>query len=278
MKGEGWKKSYVFTELSKINWLVYVVTVILVIVGISFRKLLLPRVRPFYVNDATLWNTFFEDTIPEFMLLVYGILIMAVILLVEYFFSKGYRNERYWVMLRLFLSFAVCIAISFFFTECMKLLTGELRPDFGDRCLGSSSIPPGSYASTVIADNNGCSDTGLNVNQGRKSFVSGHASIGFAVCIFSLLYFLDRSQVAARRNLLLLQQILFLILFIPIALSIYICITRVTDNKHATTDVVGGAALGALITFVIYSFDFPRTYQQYYPTDYPWLSSQYQTL
>ena len=261
-------KEYISGELKRVRWIFYGATAILALIGLIASEVLEPVNRPFYVNEATLWYPYVEDTVEEFAVAIYGAILLLILLIIEFFYASEYKQERYWVILRLFLNFAICIGMTYAFTEAFKLMAGELRPDFGYRCLGPNFIPPVNYSSMVIENNDGCVDTGYSLADGRKAFPSGHASMSFVVCIFSGLYLWHRSQIAAKKNFIILQQILFLALFIPFFISMWICVTRITDNKHEVADVVGGACLGALITSFIYFFDFPNTFQFYYPSDY----------
>lgn len=254
---------YIKAELLKVNWGVLGFTIIMTIIGLLVMELGSPVIRPFYINEATLWYPFMENTVPLWSLALYGILMIICLCIVEIIFSMNYKFERYWVALRLVLSFAVCIGLTFSVSEISKNMTGELRPDFGHRCF-DSDFPPTQFTNDVVLSDSECQDTGLDLSEGRKSFVSGHASISFAIGIFCVLYLLERAKEAAKRRMMIISQVMYIVLFFPIFFAVWVCITRVTDNKHEVQDVVGGACLGSLMAVIAYLYEFPRTYHLYY--------------
>ncbi len=89
-----------------------------------------------------------------------------------------------------------------------------------------------------------------------KSFFSGHTSTAFAASSF--LYreiddYLDSSPMTANNDVLRksLKAVSFLTLY---GWAGYVGYSRMQDNKHYLTDVIVGAAVGTIISNVIYDF------------------------
>jgi membrane-associated phospholipid phosphatase len=95
------------------------------------------------------------------------------------------------------------------------------------------------------------------LKEGRKSFPSGHTSNGFcgAFCLFLLL---GASLGAFKRNGLnwKLRIPLLILLSIPIAFAAWVALTRVLNNRHWPSDVVGGAVIGVFWAFAAFLWHF----------------------
>lgn len=130
------------------------------------------------------------------------------------------------------MSFLETMGATLLMSEAMKYGFGRLRPDYLDRYeqLGCAESP----------DKTGCI-------QGRLSFVSGHASLAFAGTTWASLMLGGQlvwgPAVRGKADALEISigataQLALL------AIATYVAVTRVQDNRHYTTDVVGGAILG----------------------------------
>lgn len=135
-------------------------------------------------------------------------------------------------------AYAAAFGVSMFAGEFVKRYCGYLRPHFYDRC--------GWDGAECDADIDG------NEFSGRRSFVSGHASMSFCGLTLLSLY-LQRLFGAGkrgggrqrRRDRLPLRRVGSLLSLLPVFLAVFISSSRVRDNYHHPADVVGGAVLGA---------------------------------
>jgi membrane-associated phospholipid phosphatase len=134
-------------------------------------------------------------------------------------------------------------------TEGFKLSFGRLRPDFRDRylnaaCTGVVDTPAGLDCATVDTSRFRISEEGLQ--DGMKSFVSGHSSSAFAIATFSswwlgstLVWNPDRPAWGPAVGALSMGTLL--------AGAGYVASTRLSDHKHHPEDVVVGSLLGATV-------------------------------
>ncbi|KAJ3108387.1 hypothetical protein HDU97_001512 [Phlyctochytrium planicorne] len=140
---------------------------------------------------------------------------------------------------------------------------GRLRPDFLSRC---------QYSTELMA----CTGDAAKVEDGRKSFPSGHASYSFAGCTFltvHLLSLLEVWPVVTGSMKFDIKGVLlpggptrgmprdypatgrtwrFAVAFLPLFLSGYIGISRLQQYIHHPTDVLAGSIIGALIAVAVH--------------------------
>jgi hypothetical protein len=141
-------------------------------------------------------------------------------------------------------------------TDFIKVVIGRLRPNFLHVC------QPDRLISDLCSPNNYLNQTFLvpevdfkclnydkpQVQESRKSFPSGHASLSFYSMIF-LILFIQHSWNCKRLGLAprFVQFFLFM-------LALYATITRSIDNKHHVSDIVAGICLGILISCITFFF------------------------
>lgn len=141
-------------------------------------------------------------------------------------------------------------------TEVLKNLVGRYRPDWLDRC---SPTVPGTVIieswGATSSDNPPCTNDDISASKlddGRKSFPSGHSSISFSlgtVVVFHAGWWM----LGSARRTPLLCTVLELWMALQISWAIGVASSRVIDNKHHVGDVVGGGFIGVLFGS-LYSF------------------------
>ncbi|XP_060601612.1 phospholipid phosphatase 1-like, partial [Ruditapes philippinarum] len=142
-----------------------------------------------------------------------------------------------------FLFAATCTLI---LTETMKIFGGRLRPHFICLCKPDFSKINCSHGYIMIQTDVCTSDvTKKKLSDARKSFPSGHASLSTFGAIY-LLAFLQLRCTCTKKVRTLLPLIQLGIL----CAAIYVCISRVNDNKHHFSDVIAGAILGTVIALL----------------------------
>ncbi|KFO71561.1 Phosphatidate phosphatase PPAPDC1B, partial [Cuculus canorus] len=107
------------------------------------------------------------------------------------------------------LAASLALALNGVFTNTLKLVVGRPRPDFFYRC-----FPDGRANAELV-----CTGDPGTVNEGRKSFPSGHASSLF--------------------------------------LATLVAVSRTCDYKHHWEDVLVGSALGFVLAYLCYRQYFP---------------------
>lgn len=177
----------------------------------------------------------------------------------------GVRRLDRPALTKLSLGVFVSGALTFVTTNAVKLLVGRLRPSFATRCWPNGLVNglPGVPS---------CPGDAAAVRQGRKSFPSGHTSMTTSGCAFLSFALLGQARLASPGALWRLVAALA-----PLALALWVGITRVTDLWHwcgfcacrrcehfsftcscghmhrRPGDVAAGGALGAAFAWASYS-------------------------
>ncbi|UJR14854.1 hypothetical protein I4U23_001839 [Adineta vaga] len=229
--------------------------------------LIKPVQRGFYCDDTSIQYPFKHDTIPMWLLGVYGgigpvvIFCIVEIWVVRPFHcgrgpSRNSLRQRQVDYIKTILQstflFLLGIAICFLITEVGKRTIGRLRPYYISICNPiwmniqcTKSVSTGSgviQISQYILDHH-CNTTASEseLQEAKLSFPSGHSSYSTYAFVFLFVYFEAR---------LVCPNLQFLKPFLQclcIAVAFFTCLSRVTDFKHHATDVIGGAIIGFCI-------------------------------
>ena len=101
--------------------------------------------------------------------------------------------------------------------------------------------------------------------EARLSFPSGHSSLSFCGLVCVVLFFLGR--VGWGRNVSMVSsgrgKILTVLSFTPLLLAFFCSTSRLVDNWHHPSDIIAGAALGAVSAVVSYHVWFPHILSTY---------------
>ena len=231
---------------------------------IPFLAIEAPRIRPIpvqriqsgeYILNLENDQSFDSDTVNDWVLF----LVSAILpLLLQ-------TSLAHWVIKRsgdvhgTICTYLVAFGLTLLVTECVKSYAAYLRPSFFDLC-----EPTANYTSCLAPDS----------SDARKSFPSGHASTAF--CGLSLLsMYLQRSfgidsvreliatgengtiVIRYKTNVPHLYRFYSTLCLLPVAVAIFIAVSRVVDNKHFPADIVGGAVLGTAAAFFAHRLWFP---------------------
>lgn len=84
-----------------------------------------------------------------------------------------------------------------------------------------------------------CSGEPEKIEEARKSFYSGHSTVTMYCAFWTVLYLQARLKPALRNNVVvaILQTLIM-------TGGLYICCTRISDNKHHWSDVLVGIVVG----------------------------------
>lgn len=148
-------------------------------------------------------------------------------------------------------------ALSIVPTDLLKVWIGELRPDFFSRCAYSEDseiCKPFFHNPRLMED-------------GRKSFPSGHSSTSFAGLGFLSLWIAGRNGAYAiggdglraagpLQSRLLRCAVASVWLFV----ALWVAISRIEDHRHHPRDVIAGGLIGFVSAVVAYLFYFPSPF------------------
>jgi len=142
-------------------------------------------------------------------------------------------------------------------TQVVKITVGRPRPDLIARCLppaGSRDHPQFGLTTVDI-----CTSTNLpRLNDGFKSFPSGHSSLSFAGLGFLSIYLAGKMHLYDKRG----HRTRAWFALSPLLGAAMVAISRTEDNRHHWQDVLVGSTLGLVVAMIAY-----RTY--YPPLSHP---------
>ncbi|CAI4057878.1 hypothetical protein SUVZ_02G6060 [Saccharomyces uvarum] len=135
------------------------------------------------------------------------------------------------------------ISINAAVTGALKLIIGNLRPDFVDRCMPDLQKISDSDSSVFGLDI--CKQTNKWVlYEGLKSTPSGHSSFIVSTMGFTYLWQKAFTTRTARSYI-----------WCPL-LALVVMVSRVVDHRHHWYDVVSGAALAFLVIYACWKWTF----------------------
>lgn len=148
------------------------------------------------------------------------------------------------------LGLAISIITTLFLTDLFKNAIGRPRPDLIARCKPELSAPMDELVTVDV-----CTEMDANrLQDGFRSFPSGHSSFSFAGLGWLALFFASQTQVFRPRASLFIV----LLCLAPLLGAALIAISRLEDYRHDVEDVIAGSLLG----FLISCFNWRR----YYPS------------
>ena len=177
-----------------------------------------------------------DSTIP------FSIVIIAMAILPIIFFYTFYiRYEKHTRidlknLAYFYIKYLLGVGSVLFITEVLKVSVGRHRPDYFSRCKPDPS------------DKKICTGDPDIINEGRKSFPSGHSSSSFYLMSYlSLFYLFNRHE---RR----IQPHLFLLVVFSYLTAALVAVTRLQNNKHHPTDILFGSLIGILFSFLVVKY------------------------
>lgn len=217
------------------------VRVMLFVVFVQFE-----RTQPFKrkIHPEELWlykNPPTKDYVPASVLLPAAFFVPFTVICLNFLVSHDRYDFSQGIS-----AMTLSLGLNGFLTSLLKVTVGRPRPDFYYRC-----FPDGKFNEEFD-----CTGDPRVVNEGRRSFPSGHSSFAFAGFGFVFLYLAAKLHVFNERGR---SQAWRLCLTIsPLVIAAVVAISRTCDYHHHWEDVTIGSILGMLVTYV--------SYRQYFPS------------
>jgi diacylglycerol diphosphate phosphatase/phosphatidate phosphatase len=151
-----------------------------------------------------------------------------------------------------YLPFLISIVVTSLLTDILKNAVGRPRPDLLARCLPSKDAPTDRPVDISVCT----TDPGSHLLQdGWRSFPSGHSSFSFAGLGFTALFLAGQLGVFAKGGRRDLSRALLCL--VPILGATMIAVSRCEDYRHDVYDVCVGSALGMTVAY--------WSYRRYWP-------------
>uniref|UniRef100_A0A0K3CBR4 Phosphatidic acid phosphatase type 2/haloperoxidase domain-containing protein n=1 Tax=Rhodotorula toruloides TaxID=5286 RepID=A0A0K3CBR4_RHOTO len=224
--------------------------------------------REFSLTDTSIQHTFAtKERISFGECIVYaGVIPAVVIILVSLIWRRSF-----WDMHNGLLGLLLSVSLTTVFTQVVKVTVGRPRPDLIDRCQpvsGASNHAVYGLATVAL-----CTvQTGHIIDDGFKSFPSGHSSFAWAGLGYFALYLAGKMHLFDQRGSsasalgrtagadLTFASIKSWIAITPPIGATLIAVSRTMDYRHHATDVIAGGILGALIAIMTYHLYYPSLF------------------
>lgn len=206
-----------------------------------------PFVRKIHIDELWLYkNPRTPSYVPTSVLWPLVFIVPTTVMLL-YFLVKRDRTE----LCQGFLSLSLALGLNGVITNIIKLIVGRPRPDFFYRC-----FPEGREDLEDITDiGAACTGEMHTIQEGRKSFPSGHSSFSFCSLGYLSLWICGKLCVFGKKRG---QGWRLVVGISPIILALMVALSRTSDYHHHWQDVVVGSLLGLFISYLCYRQYYPR--------------------
>ncbi|KAF7561693.1 hypothetical protein G7046_g2453 [Stylonectria norvegica] len=239
----------------------YVGLTVLLVSWILILVLVNPFHRMFFINDLQIsYPHALHERVTVFMNIVYAFFIPLGALIACNIFARSSiaKHEA------TYLSFAISVVLTNFLTDLIKNAVGRPRPDLLDRCQPAPDTQP----NTLVTYHVCTAPNGHTLQDGWRSFPSGHSSFSFAGLGFLSLFLAGQLHVfryaAGGRDLGRA-----LVCLSPLLGAAMIAISRCEDYRHDVYDVCVGSALGMSVAYWSYRRHWPRLSSKQCDEPYP---------
>ncbi|KAI0005953.1 phosphatidic acid phosphatase type 2/haloperoxidase [Russula compacta] len=204
--------------------------------------------REFSVSDTSLRHTFaVHERVPDIAL--YAIAFLAPLLLQWIINFATIRS--WWDAHNSALGLALSLSLTGAFTQVVKVTVGRPRPDLIDRCNPDAGTVDPTFGLSTVAI---CHQQNRHlINDGFRSFPSGHSSLSFAGLTFLSLYLAGKLHLFDTRGHVPKAWISVL----PLFGALLVAISRTMDYRHHWQDVLAGSVLGIVTAYFAYRQHFP---------------------
>ncbi|XP_048140467.1 lipid phosphate phosphatase 2-like isoform X1 [Rhodamnia argentea] len=185
------------------------------------------------------------NTVPFWTVPTYALLLPMVIFVVLYLRRRDIYDLHHAVLGLLYSASATAVI-----TNALKLAVGRPRPDFFWRCFPDGKDVYDRLGNVI------CHGKRSVIDEGHKSFPSGHTSWSFAGLGFLSLYLAGKIKAFDRKG----HVAKLCIICLPLLVASLVGISRVDDYWHHWQDVFTGGLLGLTVAGFCYLQFFPPPY------------------
>jgi len=260
-------------KLSKLVIISYIfdyAILLIFVIAIAAVNHITPFHQEFSLRNYTLQYKFaVHERVPSWLLYTCSIVAPAAVvalytLIIDGIFSHqvGGRRRRYKLKDRIWelncgiLGLLLANAAAYVITGTFKNAIGKPRPDLIDRCQPRDLSDPQPFG---LSNFTICTQTDQSIlNDGFKSFPSGHSSTSFSGLFFLSLYLAGKLHITDSKG----EVWRVIIVAIPVLGAGLIAGSRIMDARHHPFDVISGSLLGILVAW--------GSYRQYFPSLSEW--------
>ncbi|KAG6002429.1 hypothetical protein E4U21_003103 [Claviceps maximensis] len=224
----------------------------LILIGawISLALFVTPFHRMFYINDLRIaYPHALHERVSIFWLFIYAFITpLAILILYNLIARAPFAKHEV-----TYLPFAISLVLTSFLTDIVKNAVGRPRPDLLDRCRPATVTKQNVLVNIEVCE----TKDSFKLQDGWRSFPSGHSSFAFAGLGFLSLYMAGQLHVfhhpAGGRDLGRA-----LLCLAPLIGATLVAISRCEDYRHDVYDVCVGSVLGMSVAYWSYRRHWPR--------------------
>ncbi|EJT98971.1 PAP2-domain-containing protein [Dacryopinax primogenitus] len=183
-----------------------------------------------------------------------AVLIAAVFPFTCFLFIGGVWLRSLYDLHAATLGLLLTLSLTTVLTDLCKLTVGRPRPDLLARCLLPPDTSDAGFPYYGLVSASLCTQTNQHIlNDGFKSFFSGHSSFSFAGLGFLSFYLAGKVGLWDRKG----HAIKPWICGAPLVVAALVAISRVMDYRHHWQDIVVGSLVGWLMSWFVYRLYYP---------------------
>ncbi|KAI0046685.1 PAP2-domain-containing protein [Auriscalpium vulgare] len=212
--------------------------------------------RQFSLSDPTLSYPFAEhERVPDWAVYFIAIILPPVFLWIINVVTIRSWQEAHISTLGVLLGLSITGSI----TQFVRITVGRPRPDIISRCRPDADAIDPPFGLSTFSEVCHPTLSKAFIEDGFRSFPSGHASLSFAGLGFLTFYIAGKTRLFHHRG----HAWKAWLALTPLSVAVLVAISRTEDNLHHWEDVSVGGLLGLTVAYF--------AYRQYYPS----LSSEF---
>ncbi|KAJ2189908.1 hypothetical protein EV181_001347 [Coemansia sp. RSA 532] len=238
----------------------WIILVLINTAGGLFGKLG-PRHREFSLSDQSIQYSYHASYVPDFVppLVAYATPVLCALAFLV--FRRRNWHDFHCTVLGIFMA----MGLNNTATNIVKNAVGRPRPDFIARCQPNITENP----VLRLVDARICTQKDIGyLNEGMRSFPSGHASLSFCGLTFAALYLASHFHYNDQRG----HAYKSIVFYLPLFCAALIAVSRTADYHHHWQDVLAGSVMGIFIGWFGYRTYFPPVFDPNVLADRPYPS------